>query len=322
MCCIYVFPLLFQIQLPSCGSWPGRVRRAVHLNTSAKLELQWSVRLGKSWLTTAHHLLVTSLDWSYDVATHSNDCSKHLGNTLHNRTFGCTWYLSPPSPYWTHVGAPYHLLLSSWALLCAGTTRDDAGHWRCLQMVVDRGKSMPPRQPSQRRLVWRASQRRHEHFLRWKQRRKTEDCGLAATADRAVPDFTTPALIHLTVVFFCIFILFYYHHLCFPLFTLLCIYRHDFPNRVSHSLPFSWIFVKKWCIARRLVRPRLVDYSFMLSVFLSLFKSCLAVFVNDSMLLCVLSLYLLLLRLYVIIMCYLIYLWAYIFSFFHSCHAG
>ena len=53
-------------------------------------ELQWSVRLGKSWLTTAHHLFVTSLVGSYGVTTHPNVCNKHFGNTLHNRKFGRT----------------------------------------------------------------------------------------------------------------------------------------------------------------------------------------------------------------------------------------
>jgi len=68
------------------------------------------------------------------------------------------------------------------------------------------------------------------------------------------------------------YLLLHHHRLSFPVPHVFCIYRHDFPNRVSHSLPFPWLFLKKWCIARRLVRPRFADHSCMLFVSLSFFS--------------------------------------------------
>jgi len=37
----------FQIQFPSCDPWPGRVRRAVHLNTLAQFEATMVSSIGE-----------------------------------------------------------------------------------------------------------------------------------------------------------------------------------------------------------------------------------------------------------------------------------
>ena len=108
-----------------------------------------------------------------------------------------------------HVGAPYHLLFSSRAPSCAGTTRNVADHWRFLQTVVDRGTFMPPRQPSRRRLVWRASQRRREHFLRWKQHwiQRTADLRQLPTVQCRLHSTYTHSSHSCFLLYFCTFIL-------------------------------------------------------------------------------------------------------------------
>jgi len=117
-----------------------------------------------------------------------------------------------------HAGAPYHLLFSSRTLLRAGTTRNDAGHWRYLRTMVDRGNSC--RRGDCHSVVWTGAPRSGaaNNLWIWEETLNSEDCRLAATADRVVPDCTAPSLIHLTVVRFCTFLLFILSPL--PLFSL------------------------------------------------------------------------------------------------------
>jgi len=76
------------------------------------------------------HLFVTSPVWLPDVATCSNTFSKHSGSLSTTGSFGAHVIYLNQLHTGLHVGASHHLLRSSRALPCAGTAREDAGHWR------------------------------------------------------------------------------------------------------------------------------------------------------------------------------------------------
>jgi len=120
------------------------------------LELQRSVRLGKSWLTTARQRLhfVTSPVRSYDVTIFSNFCSKHSGTLFTIRSFGALHIHQTHLHTGMQIGVPRNSPSSSRALSRPVRMRtiDDFPY-----TVVDGDRSMPPRQPSQQRLVWRVS---------------------------------------------------------------------------------------------------------------------------------------------------------------------
>jgi len=240
MCRIYVLLLCFRYSLHRAIR--GRDVLVVQcISTSwPNSELHWSVRLGKSWLTATRQRSpvrhVTCLTaWRGHLFKHFQQT---LRITLHNWKFWCTCYLLESTPYWTacwRVASPIAFI--------SGTAVCRHGPWRRGPLtisctVVDRGKFMPPKQPPQWRIGLARFVAAPQTFSKMKATWNTEVCWLAATADRARPDCTTlGTCTHLLHSGFL--------HLLLRVTTafvsashVLCTYRHDFPNRVSHSLPF------------------------------------------------------------------------------------
>jgi len=259
ICCSDVLDFFFRRNFSSCDSWPGRARRAVHLNTLAKFgasvvsaigeimayygapkvtcsSRHWSDRM--TWPPTQTHAAST-LEHSpqLEVLTYMIciDTISILGSTLVRR-ITCYFHLGhcyvPARPVMMRaIDDSYKRWL---------TAANPCRRGSCYTMTFGLARLAAAPQT----------------FLEMKTTRNTEVCGLTATADRAGPDCTTlDTCTHLphNDFFFFSRTLMCHHRLLFSVPHVLCIYRHDFPNRVSHSLhfPVTISFKKMHCAATR-----------------------------------------------------------------------